>query len=267
MQTKRILLAPLALLVLVLAGACATTGPRGEKSLILISDQQEKEIGQGVNQNIRGEFPVHDDAELTAYVSSVGERLVAVSERPEIGYEFTVLETEVVNAMAAPGGFVYVTTGLLTEARNEAELAGVLGHEIGHVVGRHSVKQIQLALGASLALSVITPDSEAWEQVVGLGTQVALTGYGRSQENEADTFGVLYGYRAGYDPHGMLTFLEKLQNLQDRELTKFEAFFSTHPRTGDRIDHVREELATLPSSGKELRVGEEEYNRHVADLR
>ncbi len=127
----------------VLIAGCAMTGPNGERSLILIDTATEVQMGLESDQGIRQEYPVYNDPALTAYIEDIGARVAAHSSRTDVEYHFTVLHSDVVNAFAAPGGFIYVTTGLLAMADDEAEVACVLSHEIGHVIGRHSVRAMQ----------------------------------------------------------------------------------------------------------------------------
>src|SRR5262249_42739442 len=151
--------------------------------------------------------------DLDRYVSSIGTLLAHTTERPDIPFTFTVLDTPMVNAFALPGGYVYVTRGLIALADNEAELAGVLGHEIGHVVARHQAQRYSQSVLAGLGAAIlgVATGSSVVGDVAGTGAQAYIQSYSRDQEFEADMLGVRYMARAGYDPQAMATFLAKLQ--------------------------------------------------------
>jgi len=226
-----------ALLLACQLSGCATTGPQGQTSIILISTQEEITLGMSVDQNIRQEYPVYSaDPELVAYVQEIGARVAAYSDRQDVAYTFTVLDSEVINAFAAPGGFIYITTGLLRSARNEAEVAGVLSHETGHVVGRHSVRRIQSAYGIALAADLLLGDRDTLQKIAQVATGVVLLKNGRDDEFEADEFSLKYNYAAGYDPRQIIGFFETLLELQGgASPAGMAGWFSTHPATEDRI--------------------------------
>jgi predicted Zn-dependent protease len=257
-----------ALLVAALVAGCATTGPRGEQSLIIISTPQEVEIGAGVDQNIRQEFGLLGDAGIQDYVERIGARVAAHADRRDVAYSFTVLDDEVVNAFAAPGGYVYVTTGLLRAARSEAELAGVLGHEVGHVVGRHSVRRLQTAYGVGLAADLVLGDSQTLQAIVGVATNVVLLKNSRDDEFEADEFGLKYAAAAGYDPGQMLSFFHTLLAMQGSPSPAGVAgWFSTHPATEDRIARGEQLLSRYLPAGAQPEIGRERFLGATASLR
>lgn len=259
---------PLFAAVLVLIAGCATTGPQGEQSLILIDTATEMQMGAETDAGVRQEYPVADDPALAAYVSQVGARVAAHSDRTDVTYSFTVLESDVVNAFAAPGGYVYVTTGLLAVAEDESELACVLAHETGHVVGRHSVRMIQNAMGLSMAAELLLGDKgEAWGQLAGLGAGLFTMKNSREHEFQADQFAVKYALAAGYDPAGASRFFEKLIDLYGSGPSGVAGWLSTHPATEERIVRVRDEIARYDLSGAPLARNREAFLQATAQLR
>src|SRR5687768_9279841 len=218
-------LALLAVALGALAGSGCATGSSpatGRTFSTPISEQQESQLGREEHPKILEEFggEYKEKPELTAYVSSVGQFIAATSERKDVKYTFTVLNTPDVNAFAVPGGYIYTTRGLLALANNEAELASVLGHETGHITARHTAErmgqaqQTQLGvLGATLLGAVLGGETGA-NLAGGLASQygqVRLAGYSQEQEFEADSLGVRYMKRATYDPQASATFLSALR--------------------------------------------------------
>ncbi|WP_200342241.1 M48 family metalloprotease [Rhodovibrio sodomensis] len=237
--------------VLPLAGACTTAPATGERIFTGgMSLQEGRKLGEQQHPKLLEQFGGdYADPELQAYVSSIGNLLAQTSELPRLDWTFTVLNSPVVNAFALPGGFVYVSRGLIALADNEAQLASVLAHEIGHVTARHSAQRYgsqQLAGIASVLSGALLGRPAA--QATSALSQVALASYSREQELEADTLGIRYLTRAGYDPEASAAFLAKLQaknELQARLAGTPEAaddfsLLQTHPRT---IKRVREAMA------------------------
>lgn len=240
-----------AAVLLALAG-CTTNPATGEQSLLGLSETQEIQVSREEHPKILAEFGgEYKDAQIQNYVSNLGMLLARTSERPNLPWKFTVLDTPQVNAFALPGGYVYTTRGLLALASNEAEVVSVLAHEIGHVTARHSSQRQGRAtiagIGAALA-GILTGSGE----VAQLGNALA-TGYvqkfSREQELQADTLGVRYMGRANYDPQAAVTFLRKL--LAESRLRALEAgrdpddtdrvtWTSSHPRTTDRVEQAIE---------------------------
>ena len=214
-----------------------------------LSPEDEVKLGREQHPEIVGEFGgEYDDPELRAYVDSLGRLLARTSELPNLDWHFTILDAPIVNAFALPGGYVYVTRGLLALADNEAELAGVLAHEIGHVTARHSAERYgQSVLGSAAALGVgILLGSEVAAEATSSVAQLAVLSYSRDQEFEADTLGVRYLARTGHDPNAMATFLRRLlgHSRYEAELAgrpeAADAFdiTQTHPRTADRVERA-----------------------------
>ncbi|MCS7030406.1 MAG: M48 family metallopeptidase [Gloeomargarita sp. SKYG116] len=194
-----------------------------------LSDRQEVQLGRQIHQQLlTQEFQVYPDPELQRYVATIGQRLASVSDRPNLPYEFTVVRSSQVNAFATLGGFVYVTTGLLRAADNEAQLAGVLGHEIGHIVHRHLVQQLrEVAIAQGVSALLGTDGSQLNALLIELALRRPRS---RQHEFEADASALQYLLRAGYDGRGLPEFLGKL-----RGYPPALAFLSTHPAPETRI--------------------------------
>ncbi|MHC0064271.1 M48 family metallopeptidase [Nostoc sp. UIC 10890] len=210
-----------------------------------ISDRQETDIGKQINQQIlSGQVRLYRNSNVNAYVEQIGRRLAANSDRPNLPYTFQVVEDDAINAFATLGGYVYVHTGLLKAADNEAELASVIAHEIGHIGGKHLVKQMrQKAIASGLA----TASGLDRNAAVGIGVELALNRpRSRSDEFDADQRGLRTLTRAGYAQSGMVSFMQKLLQKGGSVPT----FLSTHPGTSDRINGLRRAINSQPSNGK-----------------
>lgn len=209
----------------------------------LLSEEKEIEIGRQVAEAIERESPLYVHPALQAYVDEVGIRMAAVSDRPNLEYEFKVLDSPIVNAFAAPGGFIYVSRGLLGVIEDEASLAGVLGHEVAHVAARHSAQMIQRAATVDIltTVAVILAQGKVSPDVV-RGANAALNllflGYTREFEQQADLLGMKYLYEAGYDPRAMLDVLDALRRESKEKPNRFTQFFRTHPYPEYRMEHI-----------------------------
>ncbi len=236
-----------ALAALAAAPACTTNPATGKQDFTLfMSESEEARIGARAHSKIIARYGgVYDDPEIGAYVAEIGGRLVANSERPRGRFSFTVLNTDDVNAFALPGDYVYVTRGLIALANSEAELAGVIAHEIGHVIARHTAQRYSRAAATQIGAALL--GALAGSQQIGdlaqLGGQLYLSSFSREQEFEADSLGVRYLRRTGYDPMAEARFLENMgreKALQDK-LARNERqarqphFLATHPNTPDRV--------------------------------
>jgi len=261
------LLAPLLALA-----ACSVNPATGQQSFIaFMSPEDERRVGAEEHPKMVREFGgAYGDAKLRAYVHRIGTRLAQVSEMPDVKFTFTVLNSDKVNAFALPGGYVYITRGLIALAGNEAEMAGVLAHEIGHVTARHTAQRYSTTMATNLGLMVLDiigsqaglPASVG--QLVGYGAQAALMGYSRDQELEADRLGVRYLARNGYDARAMTTFFYKMEAeaqletaMQGKPEGPTNNIMATHPRTADRIQQTVQ-LAQLPA-GAQPAVGRDAF--------
>ncbi|MCH8111491.1 MAG: M48 family metalloprotease, partial [Proteobacteria bacterium] len=230
--------------------ACTSVNPAtgDENFTLFMSPAQEARIGAEEHAKILDRFGgVYDDPKIGGYVAEIGGRLVANSETPRAPFRFTVLNTPDVNAFALPGGYVYVTRGLIALANSESELAGVLAHEIGHVVARHAAQRYSRSVVAGIGGAILGAITNAEiGQIASLGSELYLSGFSREQEYESDTLGVRYLRRTGYDPGGMASFLRTL--IAEKDLNgklagvdpnvAASSFFATHPRTIDRVNRA-----------------------------
>ncbi|MGB1799665.1 MAG: M48 family metalloprotease [Gammaproteobacteria bacterium] len=276
MKSKFIL--PVLLLSLSLFGGCAVNPVSGKQDLVLMSESDEIALGHKTNQQVLQQYRVYDDPALQAYVQKIGNKVALKSHRNSLDYSFTVLDSQEVNAFALPGGYIYITRGLMSYLKSEAELAAVLGHEVGHVTARHSVRQHsanQLTnLGLTLGSLFVPGMNQASSQLAQLFGAALLRGYGREHELEADRLGAEYLARTGYNPNAMLDVISVLKNQEvfEREVAKAEGrepriyhgVFSTHPDSDTRLQEVvgtAHGLAENTSSAKF--VGHEEYMSYV----
>lgn len=240
---------------LLLLGACSTNPATGKQSFTaFMSPAKEIQVGSEEHPKIVKQFGGrYDERGLAAYVRDMGLALAKTSEMPDLPWTFTVLNDNQVNAFALPGGYIYVTRGLLALASDEAELAGVLSHEIGHVTARHTAQRYSSTVAANLGVQVLGVLSQAaglgsaGSDIAALGANLALKSYSREQELESDMLGVRYMTRVGYDPNALVSFFEKLRAHQAIEAkiaggsaadVDQHNIMSTHPRTADRIQQA-----------------------------
>ncbi|MBI2877970.1 MAG: M48 family metalloprotease [Candidatus Tectomicrobia bacterium] len=227
------------LLALLFAAGCATNPVTKKREFVLISEEDEIAIGKEQDPKVLEEFGQFDQAKWQDYVNQVGQKLAAVSHRPELIYRFKVVDSPDLNAFALPGGYIYVTRGLLATLNSEAELATVLGHEIGHVTARHAVEQMTKAQTyqvLSMIGSIFVPQIRQFGQLMDILFFGILMGYGRQAEFQSDQLGIEYAYKAGYDPKAAAGFLKTLKGMEkDAGKGGFEGFFASHPETLDRI--------------------------------
>jgi predicted Zn-dependent protease len=201
-----------------------------------LSDRQEVALGEQINEElVSSEFTLYQNQEITQYVEAIGQRLVPHSARPDIPYTFQVVQDDQINAFATMGGYVYVTTGLIELADNEAQLASVIGHEIGHIAARHAVEQMrEMAIASGVATAAGVDESAA----VAIGVELAIRRpNSRRDELEADRLGLENLIRAGYAPSAMVAFMEKLQGQGG-----IPAILSTHPATSTRIEELNQQI-------------------------
>lgn len=214
-------------------------------ALQLISTQDEINIGRDVCKQLESKYGLYNNPAQLKRINYIGKKIVNVCDRKELPYKFKILNTKEVNALCAPGGFVYVTKGLLDLKITNDELACILGHEVTHAVKRHSAKQIETSLGISVVLSILTKGESQQQLAYQIAQTLVERGYSREDEFEADRIGVEYAYKAKYDPWGMVKFLKRLEKLKKEGYTFLDQFFSTHPPTADRISRLEEIIPTL----------------------
>ncbi|HLP97836.1 MAG TPA: M48 family metallopeptidase [Sideroxyarcus sp.] len=221
----------------------AETVQKVQKANADINEEQEIGLGEGVASNLLGAAPLLDNAEVQRYVNRIGRWLTLQTERPNLPWLFGVLDDDDVNAFATPGGNVFITKGLLARMHSEAELAGVLAHEISHVLRKHHLQAIkkgaQAGLLSDLANDVIKQQGAdpRLSKLVSAGTEVYARGLDKNDEYEADRMGVVIAARGGYDPYGLPAMLQTLQALNPND-SSLALMFKTHPALGDRLERL-----------------------------
>src|SRR6266540_3889933 len=237
------------------ATACARNPATGARQLSLISESREIQMGREYDQEVRSSLGLYPDSALQRYVQELGARLAARSERPNLPWTFHVVDDPVVNAFALPGGFIFVTRGILGHLRSEAQLAAVVGHEIGHVTARHTVNQLskqQLAQVGLTVGSIVSPEFERFGGLASAALGVLFLKYSRDHESQADELGLRYMRRGGYDPREMpdvFTLLDRVS--QGAGGGRVPEWLATHPAPANRRERIVQEIAGLPrdSSG------------------
>lgn len=218
-----------------------------KKEIIFIDTESEVALGRKMEGQIRHKFDILADPLLNYRLNNIGERLAASSDRTDIIYHFSIIKDDELNAFAIPGGFIYVNSALLNIATDD-ELACVLAHEIGHVAARHSVKKLQAVMGYQIIMSIVLGLSQAENigRALDVTFNVVSLGYSRADENLADRLSVKYTKRSGFNPNGMITFLEKLKQEAEKKGPQFNlVFLSSHPPFEERIKNVKNEIARL----------------------
>ena len=210
-----------------------------------ISDEDERALGEAISQNIRDLYGVQQDEAETRYVTLVGRLVAEKSTRPNLDYQFIILDSDSTNAFAAPGGFVHITRGALALMENEAQLAGVLAHEIVHIAERHTIQAIQKMRGIELAdgQTTLTGNSQVFSLVVEKATQAVLQGFGRTEELESDTAGVRLAVQSGYSPTGLVEFLDALQARYTQREQR-AGLFASHPEMRERLERLSSQIET-----------------------
>jgi len=270
---------PMRRIVVAIAGTlllthCAKNPVTGSKDFVLMSEQQEIQMGAQAHKDVMQEYGLVENPELQAYVTRVGKGLAAKSHRPNLDWHFTVVDSPEVNAFALPGGYIYITRGIMSYLNSEAELAGVLGHEIGHVTARHGVRQQSAATAAGLGAilgSILVPgmDNQAGASLLQQLSQSLVAGYGRDHELESDRLGAEYLAKTAYNPQAMVEVIGVLKNqeLYDIELAKkegreprrYHGVFDTHPSNDTRLKQVVGEANKYKVANP--REGREEFIR------
>ena len=266
MRSQRYIILILISSFLLAAGGCAVNPVTGKKELMLISEAQEIEMGKQTDQGIRQQYGLYDNPAMTAYVRRVGQSLTPFTHRRQLKYHFAILDTPVPNAFAAPGGYIYITRGLMAMMNSEAEMAVVLGHELGHVNARHSARSMSRQLLFNIGLvvgSVLSKDVRRWAPLAGLAGNLLFLKFSRSDEYQADSLGIQYSRSARYRPGAMISFFQSLQQLTAGKSGGLPNFLSTHPLTNRRIEEVRE---MLQPGDKNMKVARNDYIRRMDGL-
>ncbi len=211
------------------------------------STAEEVSLGREIAGNLLGAAPLVKDAALQKYVNSVGRWVASQSERPELPWRFGVIESEDLNAFAAPGGYIMLTKGLYRKLQNEAQLAGVLGHEIAHVVKKHQLKVLQkqqlLSMGAGLLSDKYAKDNALISKAIGSGAEISARSLDKSAEYEADRLGLSYATRAGYEPYGLAEVLQTLGQSSSSD-ANVALLFKTHPHPDERLTALSESVGS-----------------------
>ena len=227
------------LILLLISLSCATNPVTGKKEFMLVTEQDETALGKQADQEISQTYGIYESPALSNYVNQLGQSISRVTQRPNLEYHFQVLDTPTVNAFAGPGGYVYVTRGILAYFNDEAELAGVIGHELGHVNARHIAQQMsqmqitQLGLGVGMILS---EDFRKYAGLAQFGVSMLFLKFSRDDERQADDLGVEYGSKSGYDTYRMAAVFQTLERLNPGSSSSgLPGWFSTHPDPGNRV--------------------------------
>ena len=247
----------------IMAG-CATNPVTGDTQLMLISPQQEIEIGRQYSPEVQKQLggPI-SNPQIQSYIAGVGAKIARVSHMPDLEFHYTAVNDKSINAMALPGGHIFITRGMLQNIRTEAQLAAILAHETVHVTARHSADAMSKQIGLSILLSAVTSEKtpQTLVTVAELGTQILSLKYSRSAEYEADTFGLDYMASAGYNPIAMVELMEILES--QNSVRPIE-FFSTHPSPTNRKEKIREHIAAMsPPVGQA--TGPADYKKNVLE--
>lgn len=255
---------PLALTVLILwASACAVNPVTGKKQISFLSETQEIAMGAESDPQIIAQFGLYENEALQAYIAEKGQEMAAISHRPDLDFTFRVLDSDVVNAFAVPGGYVYFTRGILAHFNNEAQFAGVLGHEIGHITARHSAQQYTRQMLAQIAVMggmIASERFRGFAQEAMMGMELLFLKFSRTHESESDVLGVYYSTQTGYDAHEMAGFFRTLDRMSGSGEGRLPEFLSTHPDPGRRYETVHR-LAEEYQEGVEtpLKVNRDGY--------
>jgi predicted Zn-dependent protease len=235
---RKIIYALSAVVVFLFCESCAKNPVTGKKDFMLMSKEQEVAMGQQSDPEITQFFGIYEDEKLQKFINEKGQQMVGVSHRKDIKYQFKVVDSDVVNAFAVPGGYVYFTRGIMAYFNNEAEFAGVLGHEIGHITARHSAKQYSNSMLAQLGLAagmIFSPEFAQFGDVASQGLQLLFLKFGRDAESQSDKLGVEYSTKIGYDAEEMAGFFGTLDRLRKNAGgEEVPDFLSTHPNPLDR---------------------------------
>ena len=250
--------------------ACATNPATGAKELILVSESQEIAMGQGYDKDVIASIGLYADTGMQRWIQQFGAQLAATSERPNLPWTFHVVDDPVVNAFAIPGGFIYVTRGILAHLNSEAELAGVVGHEIGHVTARHSVSQMSKQQLAQIGLaigSIASPDFERYAGLASAGLGVLFLKFSRDAESQADHLGLRYMRRANYDPREMPHVFEMLTRVsQAQGGGRVPEWLATHPDPENRRGRIEQEIAAGPQTFAGTIVNRDVYLQRLEGL-
>lgn len=251
--------------------SCATNPVSGKKEFMLLSNDQEIQMGISYDPQVVANYGLYEDQKIQQFITTQGRLMARISHRPELPYEFKVLDSPVVNAFAVPGGFVYFTRGIMAHFNNEAEFAGVLGHEIGHVTARHSARQYSRQILGQVGLVagiIVSPEFAQFADVASQGLGLLFLKYGRDAESQSDKLGVEYSTKIGYDSREMADFFKTLERLSDQAGGRLPTFMSTHPDPANRYENTKALASQWQQryKGRKLKVGRDSYLRMIDGL-
>jgi predicted Zn-dependent protease len=269
-RTSGKLLPITALICLGGAAGCARNPVTGDLQLALVSEAQEIQMGQQAAEEVKQTMGLVEDPALQQYVSGIGLQIAARTERPQLPWSFAVVEDPTPNAFALPGGPIFITRGLMNLMSSEAQLATVLGHEIGHITARHSVTSMSRAQLAQIGLGVggiLFPDLAQVGNLAGAGLQLVFLSHGREAERQADDLGFRYSLNQGYEVREMALVFGSLQRLGEENTEGgVPSWLMTHPAPADRIASVEARLGELTPSTSQLRIGRQTYMDRIDGL-
>lgn len=257
-------------IVLISIYSCAVNPVTGKKQLILMSEDQEKAMGLQSDPEVIASYGAYPDPKLQEFINARGKEMAAISHRANLAYQFRILDSPVVNAFAVPGGYVYFTRGIMAHFNNEAEFAGVLGHEIGHITARHSAQQYSQQVLAQLGLVIgmaVSPKLAQFGDLASQGLGLLFLKFSRDHESQSDELGVEYSSKVGYDAHQMADFFSTIDRLSGGNNGGIPDFLSTHPNPVNRNKRVHELAANWQKSGNvaqaNLKVNRDGYLRMI----
>ncbi|MCF2446080.1 M48 family metalloprotease [Dyadobacter sp. CY345] len=249
---------------------CSKNPVTGKNEIIFMSPEKEKALGAESHPSVVASMGLYDDKDLTAFINDKGKAMGKISHRPDVNYQFFIVDSPVVNAFAVPGGYVYFTRGIMAHFNNEAEFAGVLGHEIGHIAARHSASQQTKQVftqGVLLAGSVLSPTFRSMSEQASQGLGLLLLKYGRDHETQSDELGVDYSSKIGYDANEMADFFGTLKRISEKSGQTIPTFQSTHPDPGNRQVKVKQLATSYQSAHKaSYNVNRDVYLRRIEGL-
>jgi len=248
------------------SAACARNPATGKRELMLVSESQEIQMGQQADSQVIASIGLYPDPALQSYVQDLGTKLATTSERPNLPWTFRVVDDPAVNAFAIPGGFVYVTRGILAHMTTEAELATVMGHEIGHVTARHTAHEMSREQVAGLGLAIGSIASSQVAKYAGVASQalgVMFLKFSRDNENQADELGVRYSSRANYDSRQMVDVMRVLDKITAEGGGRLPEWLATHPDPGNRIAHINAVIARMQTDFAGATVNRDAFERRL----
>ena len=255
-----------AVLVGLVAVGCARNPATGKNELMLVSEGQEIAMGAAYDSQVVASIGLYPDPALQSYIADLGNKLAATSERPKLPWTFRVVDDPAVNAFAVPGGHVYVTRGILAHITNEAELATVVGHEIGHVTARHTAHEISREQLANIGLAIGSIASSQVAKYAGVASQalgVLFLKFSRDNENQADELGVRYSSRANYDSRQMVKVMQMLDKLEASSGGRLPEWLATHPNPGNRVEHINSVISRTQEDFSRAIVNRDSYERRL----